>query len=358
MGNLKTSLSNRMIYILYFILSFIGIVSLFGFFLSAPGYKGPSSNHFDGKRFINPNGLQAQNLIGVMKYGLFRKPEKWTKNYETDIRTTAIQIPALDEVQVSFVNHSTFLIQVAGLNILTDPIWSKRCSPFQWVGPERMRPPGIPMEMLPPIDLVILSHNHYDHLDVNTLKLLEEKYSPKFIVPLGVGSYLDKLDIQNKVEIDWYQNTSVGQLDIKGIPANHFTSRGLFDRDKTLWCGYLFNFEGYKIYFAGDSGYGPNFKTLGEQEQSIDLALIPIGAYKPEWFMSPIHISPDQAVQVHQDINAKQSIAMHFGTFPLADDGMYTPQKDLKQSLDQRGINSEKFIIPDEGKSYVFKIQG
>lgn len=329
---------------------------VFGFVFSGPSYKGPKSDHFDGKKFSNPNGLAAQNLLGVLKYGIKRKPEEWVKNYETDVRTESIPIPQENEVQVSFVNHSTFLIQIGGYNILTDPIWSKRCSPFQWVGPERMRPPGFSMELLPKIDLVLLSHNHYDHLDVNTLKAIAEKHNPKFIVPLGVGGYLSKLGINDSIELDWDATTSFGELDIKGISANHFTSRGLFDRDKTLWCGFLLNFNGYKCYFVGDTGYGPNFKQLGEQERQIDLALIPIGAYLPKWFMSPIHISPAEAVQVHKDINSKQSIAMHFGTFPLADDGMHTPQKELKKAISNKDMNEDEFIIPDEGGVYTFKL--
>ena len=350
------SLYRFMIWILYFLIIVVVLTVVFGYALSGPGYKGPKSDHFDGNRFINPNGLEAQNLIGVLKYGLYRKPEKWKKNYETEVRSEPITTPGEGEVQISFVNHSTFLIQINGLNILTDPIWSKRCSPFQWVGPERMRPPGIPMDLLPPIDLVLLSHNHYDHLDVNTIKEINQRFDPKFIVPLGVAAFFQKKGIQNVEEIDWHQNIDLTNAIIRGVPASHFTSRGIFDRDKTLWCGYLLNINGYKIYFAGDTGYGPNFKELGTQEKTIDLALIPIGAYKPQWFMSPIHISPDEAVQVHLDVNAKQSIAMHFGTFLLADDGMFTPVNDLKKALDKYQISQDQFLVPDEGKSYLFDL--
>lgn len=345
-----------MTWILSAILIIVLLTIIIGFVLSGPGYKGPKSDHFDGKIFSNPNGLAAQNLIGVMKYGITRKPEKWIKNYETAVRTDPIPTSNLNEVQISFVNHSTFLIQIGGYNILTDPIWSKRCSPFQWVGPERMRPPGIGMDLLPKIDLVLLSHNHYDHLDVNSIKDIVKKDNPKFIAPLGVGKFLSKLGVEKYNEFDWGQEEQFGNISIKGVAANHFTSRGLFDRDKTLWCGYLLNFDGYKLYFMGDSGYGPNFKVLGEQEKTIDLALIPIGAYLPKWFMSPIHVSPSEAVQVHQDINAKQSIAMHFGTFPLADDGMHTPVTELKKSLALNGISEEEFMVPDEGGVYSFGI--
>lgn len=345
-------------------MTWIGIIFLvvilltviFGYVLSGPGYAGSKTDHFDGKRFTNPNGLAAQNLWGVLKYGIYRKPERWTKDYETDIRIEAIPEPKQDEVQISFVNHSTFLIQAGGLNILTDPVWSKRCSPFQWVGPERMRPPGFSIDLLPKIDIVLLSHNHYDHLDVNTIKTINQKHKPKFIAPLGVGKFLSKLGVTESTELDWGQTEKFKSCNIKGIPANHFSSRGLFDRDKTLWCGYLLKFGDYKIYFLGDSGYGPNFKKLGEEEGNIDLAMIPIGAYLPKWFMSPIHISPEEAVQVHQDVKAKQSIAMHFGTFPLADDGMETPIKELRTALAKSKLSEDEFMVPDEGGVYTFNM--
>jgi len=173
---------------------------------------------------------------------------------------------------------------------------------------------------------------------------------------LGVGKYLAKLGVKNYDEIDWDQSISLGEIKVKGVPANHFSSRGLFDRDKTLWCGYLLNFGGYKIYFVGDTGYGPNFTKVGKEEGTIDLALIPIGAYLPAWFMSPIHISPQQAVQVHMDIQSKQSMAMHFGTFPLADDGMHTPVDELRKALKQQGLNEDNFIIPNEGGVYSFDL--
>lgn len=338
------------------LLAVVLLTVIFGFVLSGPGHEGGMTDHFDGKRFINPNGLAAQNLLGVLKFGIYRKPEKWIKDYETDTRTEAIPKPKQDEVQVSFVNHSTFLIQVGGLNILTDPVWSKRCSPFQWAGPERMRPPGFSMDLLPKIDIVLLSHNHYDHLDVNTIKAIHQKHKPKFVVPLGVGKFLSKLGVTDSSELDWGQTENIDSCSIKGIPANHFSSRGLFDRDKTLWCGYLLKFGDYKIYFLGDSGYGSNFKTLGEEEGSIDLALIPIGAYLPKWFMSPIHVSPEEAVQVHKDVRAKQSIAMHFGTFPLADDAMETPIQELRKALAKSNLPKEEFMVPDEGGVYTFSM--
>ena len=348
---------NFILALLVAIALFFLIVFLFGFFLSGPTYKGPKSDHFDGKKFINPSGLEANGFSSVLRYMRERKPEPYKFNYETFVRSEALPTRVEEsQIKISFVNHSTFLIQYAGLNILTDPIWSFRCSPFQFAGPNRMRPPGIKFDDLPKIDLVLLSHNHYDHFDVNTNKDLIKKHNPQFVVPLGMRKSLEKLGSKRVEEIDWYQSTNFEKVSITGTPANHFTSRGFFDRDKTLWCGYLLQFGKHKLYFIGDTGYGPNFKEIGEKYGPMDLSLIPIGAYKPEWFMGPIHINPAQAVQVHNDIRSKQSIAMHFGTFPLADDGQGTAERELSKALEIAELDPKLFIIPDEGFSYDFSI--
>ena len=343
--------------ILVGIIGLLFITALFvGWYLSEEGYKGPVSSHFNGKVFYNLSGRDAKELRDVAKYGAKRKPDKWIKNYETYVRTGPLPAVPQGKVQVTFVNHSTFLIQTNKLNILTDPIWSEYCSPVQFAGPRRMRPPGIRFEDLPQIDLVLLSHNHYDHFDVNTLKKIEKKWSPTYIAPLGVDKLLIKIGCKDVHVTDWGDRLSVHNIDVQATPANHFSARGMFDRNKTLWCGYLLYLAGFKLYFVGDTGYGDSFKQLGMEEETIDLALIPIGAYMPKWFMSPIHISPDQAVQVHNDINAKQSIAMHFGTFPLADDNPERSTQELKQCLSSNNIDPQNFIIPDEGYSYLYEI--
>lgn len=339
------------------VLIFFLLVFLFGFFLSGPTYSGPKSDHFNGKKFINPNGLEAKGFADVFKFVRERNMEPYKFNYETFVRTEALP-ESLEEskIKITFVNHSTFLIQYAGLNILTDPIWSFRCSPFQFAGPNRMRPPGVKFEDLPPIDLVLLSHNHYDHFDSNTVKDLIVKHQPQFVVPLGMKKAVEKLGSKRVEEVDWHQTIRQEKISITGTPANHFTSRGIFDRDKTLWCGYLLQFGTHKLYFVGDTGYGPNFKEIGNKYGPIDISLIPIGAYKPEWFMGPIHISPPQALQVHRDIRSIQSIAMHFGTFPLADDGQGTAERELALAMEEIDFDPTSFIVPDEGFSYDFEI--
>lgn len=322
-----------------------------GWSVSAPGYSGESSDHFKSGRFVNQGNVEAKGFVAVFQWMLKRDQGPWAKNYETE--TGSKPVDSTDRLTITFVNHSTFLIQWNGLNLLTDPIWSERCSPFSFVGPQRMRPPGIAFEDLPEIDIVLISHNHYDHLDVPTLERIEESWSPLFIVPLGVKAMLDQKGMKNSIELDWWQQTATG-IHIKSMPAQHFSGRGMFDRDKTLWCGYLLEHEGKKLYFAGDTGYGDFFKEIGKKEGPMDVSIIPVGAYMPEWFMSPIHISPQEAIQVHQDVKSQQSIAMHFGTFPLADDGQGKAEEELILGLDSLGVDQSHFIIPEEGKALKF----
>lgn len=325
------------------------------YFINAPTYKGPKSAHFNGKRFSNLDGTKARGLWDVIKWAFTEDPGEWKVLNQEDVSYAHPPQSKIDDgtVTVTFINHATFLIQVNGLNILTDPIWSLRASPFQWIGPKRMRPPGIRFEDLPKIDVVLISHNHYDHLDINTVKRLEKEHHPKFITPLGVSAYLHENGIGHTVEMDWWDELKISDsVSASAVPAQHFSGRGLTDRDKTLWCGYVLQTEAGNVYFAGDTGYDGIFNKIGAKFDPIDLALIPIGAYRPRWFMEPIHIDPCQAIQIHQDVRARKSIGMHFGTFPLADEGMREPVEDLRAARKQYGISAEKFITLREGESF------
>lgn len=334
------------IWILGTLVLFFLVGAIVGWSLSEAGHSGSVSDHFDGNTFKNQNGIAAKGPLAVFKWIMKRDAGPWSKNYETT--TGPAPAPASDELVITFVNHSTFLIQWKGLNILTDPVWSERCSPFAFAGPQRMRPPGIAFDDLPKIDLVLISHNHYDHLDKATIMQLQQRFAPRFVLPLGVGGFFKRNGINHFIELDWWQSED-STLQITATPAQHFSGRGMFDRDKTLWCGFVLTDGTSKVYYAGDSGYGPFFKEIGDHLGPMDVSMIPIGAYLPRWFMSPIHISPDQSVQVHQDVRSVQSIAMHFGTFPLADEGQGKAESDLLQAMSQQGISPEAFIIPDEG---------
>ena len=341
------------VYVLSVVALLAVIVLLAGWMLSEPGHQGEKSTHFDGEKFYNSNGKSAKGFKDVFKYLATGKKGPWEKNYENGQFEGSLTSQATEEVQVIFVNHSTFLIQMDGVNILTDPIWSHRCSPFSFMGPERMRPPGLSFEDLPKIDMVLISHNHYDHLDVPTLENLITRDQPTFILPLGI----QKMNIfknQSVQVFDWYDRAQIENLRITATPAVHFSSRGMFDRDKTLWCGYII--EGSKkLYFVGDTAYDEvMFKELGEKHPDIDLAFIPIGAYKPNWFMSSVHVDPKEAVEIFHDIKTPQSIAMHFGTFALADEGQGEAEKDLQRELAQKGISNGRFMIPEEGALYRF----
>jgi L-ascorbate metabolism protein UlaG (beta-lactamase superfamily) len=339
-----------MIFLLYVLTSLIVLFFTVGYFLSAPVHKGSVTDHFNGTTFTNPTGVKAKGLRDVLKWMTARKQGLWKEVKQT----TFGEKPAerINEgIRITFVNHTTFLIQTEALNILTDPVWSERTSPFSFVGPKRMRSPGIRLEDLPKIDLILLSHNHYDHLDVNTMQEVVKKHKPRIITPLGVKNFLEQERMDGAEDIDWWQEIKISDsLTIQSVPAQHFSGRGMFDRDKTLWCGYVIKRKEGNLYFAADTGYNEKtFKEIGERCAPIAVSILPIGAYKPDWFMSPIHTSPADAVKIFLDTKTKAAVASHFGTFPLADDGAEDPIKDLAIALRSEHLSTEKFIILPEG---------
>jgi len=307
-----------------------------------PGY----AKHFDGKRFYNPNAPQARGFLDVLRWQLTHHVQP-SPAFVPDVSTS---IPAArvntGELRTSLVNHSTVLLQHRDCNILTDPIWSERASPVSFAGPRRHRQPGIDWENLPPIDLVLLSHNHYDHLDLPTLRRLAARGGSTFIVPLGVAKLLASQKIGPVRELDWGQCESLDGVRIHGVPALHFSARALSDRNKTLWCGYMIEFPARIAYFAGDTAFGPHFAEIRSRFGSPDLAFLPIGAYEPRWFMSPIHMGPDEALKAHHILGARTSIAIHHGTFQLTDESLDTPKREL-ESL----IRYERFLIPANGET-------
>ena len=251
-----------------------------------------------------------------------------------------------NELRVTMINHSTLLIQQSGGNILTDPVWSERVSPFQSIGPHRRRNPGVRFEDVPRIDIVLLSHNHYDHLDLATLRRLADRGQSQFIVPCGVARWLQSRSIGPAHELDWGDSLRVANTIVHSVPAMHFSARGLFDRNRTLWCGYVIEAADRVIYFAGDTGFGEHFAQIRERFGAPRLALLPIGAYEPRWFMAPVHMAPDEAIRAHEILAAKTSIAIHHGTFQLADEGLDTPKKQLRAHGP-----GDSFLVLDNGQS-------
>jgi L-ascorbate metabolism protein UlaG (beta-lactamase superfamily) len=314
-------------------------------------YTGPVSQHFDGERF-HINHQNVKSFSDVLKWQLNREQGgPWVRDL-TPTRTPALpQRVASDELRVTFVNHATVLIQIAGINLLTDPIWSERASPLSWAGPERFRPPGVEFSALPPIDVVLISHNHYDHMDLATLTALRREHDPLFVVPLGNCHYLEMGDNARCQELDWWQNFEFepGFL-INAVPVQHWSRRGLFDTNQALWAGYMVVASGHSLFFAGDTGWGEHFAEVRQRLGPPDLAILPIGAYLPRWFMSVQHISPEEAVSAHRELEARRSMAIHFGTFRLADEGQEQPVGDLRDSLAAAGLPEDTFWVPENGE--------
>jgi L-ascorbate metabolism protein UlaG (beta-lactamase superfamily) len=282
-----------------------------------------------------------------------REPGKWTERRGPVGPRPPARV-ASGGLRVTFVNHATALVQQDGVNLLTDPIWSERCSPFSWIGPRRKQPPGIRFEDLPPIDVVVLSHNHYDHLDLPTLRRLAERDRPRFFVGLGNRALLERAGIQRVDELDWWQTVPLGEgVELTGVPAQHFSNRGLFDRDGTLWLGYLLRGPAGTTYFAGDTGAGPHFAEIRRRYGSPRLALLPIGAFRPEWFMGGVHVTPEDAVAAHETLGAATSVGIHFGTFPLADDGEEEAPAALRAALARRPEASRpRFLMLAAGEGH------
>jgi L-ascorbate metabolism protein UlaG (beta-lactamase superfamily) len=292
----------------------------------------PYPKHFDGKRFFNPDAPQAMGFREVIRWQRTRQTES-SPEFLDDVRPSKPPARVQNGIRITMVNHSTLLLQLAGMNLLTDPIWSERASPFAWAGPRRRRRPGVAFEDLPPIDGVLISHNHYDHMDLPTLRRLEARERLAFVLPVRAGAPLHKRGIGPLQELDWGESLTVGQCTVHCLPSFHFSSRWLSDRNRTLWCGYWIECQGRRVYFAGDTAFGDHFSWIRERHGAPEIALLPIGAYEPRWFMSPVHMGPDQALRAHQILDAERSIAIHHGTFQLADEGVDTPANELRKRL-------------------------
>ena len=312
---------------------------------SGPRYQGPKSDHFDGEVFF-VEGLELQGPGGLFKWLSARQHGPWSGYRDLPPGPPPPARVGLGELRVTFVNHATTLVQVDGLNVLTDPIWSERASPVSWAGPRRVRPPGLRFEDLPRIDVVLVSHAHYDHLDLPTLSRLARAFPrAHFYVGLGAGALLREQHIRNVRELDWWEELKLGAVTLAAVPARHFSNRGLCDRDRTLFAGYVLRGPAGAVFFAGDTGYGPHFRAIAQRYGPLRLAILPIGAYKPEWFMGEIHMSPAQAVLAHEDLRARTSVAVHFGTFDLADDGEDEPPQALRLALAARPGPPARFWV-------------
>jgi L-ascorbate metabolism protein UlaG (beta-lactamase superfamily) len=306
------------------------------------------SDHFDGERFFNPFGPAGQPFTAVPRM-LVEPRAKWPARVEVQPQRP----PALDGAAavVTFIGHSTFLIQTAAGNVITDPMYSQRAGPFDLLGPRRVRQPAVRFDDLPPISTVLLSHNHYDHCDRRTLGKLARRFDPVVVTPLGNGALVRSAGIRRVEELDWWQEAKTSPLPIALTPARHFSARTAFDRNRALWGGFVVTVGGARIFFAGDSGYAPFFHDVPQRLGPIDLALLPIGAYEPRWFMQAVHMNPAEAVQAHLDLGAPQSIGMHFGTFQLTTEAIDDPLRALEEARREKNVPSSRFLTLPFGDS-------
>jgi L-ascorbate metabolism protein UlaG (beta-lactamase superfamily) len=318
---------------------------------SCPPYRGPRSNHFDGERFVNANpAYEERTPLDLARWLIQRDPGPWPERFEPPGPKPPAEVEA-GRLRATLINHSTVLVQMDRTNILTDPVWSDRVGPLSGVGPKRKRSPGVRFEDLPKIHVVLISHNHYDHLDLPTLKRLWDEHQPIFVVPLGVRELLIRAGIPKVRELDWWRALPGSPwVKVTAVPAQHFSNRGLCDRDRTLWAGYVVSGRAGHVYFAGDTGYGPFFKEIAERFSPIRLALLPIGAFRPRWFMRPVHIDPKEAVLAQQDLGATTGMGIHFGTFQQADDGMDEPKRRLERVMKRKKIDPERFWTLENGE--------
>ncbi|WP_240535048.1 MBL fold metallo-hydrolase [Notoacmeibacter marinus] len=321
-----------------------------------PYYDGPQSDHFDGERFFNPGSPMRTNLIDFIQMRLTNESAEWPQSFPSGEKDRPPPRVGGRDLRVSFVGHATFLIQLAGLNILTDPVLSERASPISYTGPKRVNDPGIAFDDLPKIDVVLLSHNHYDHMDETTIKRLVARDRPRFIVPLGNDTILRAFATDIDVSaFDWGDETDVSpDVAIRLHQAHHWSARGVRDRRMALWAAFSLRTPAGNIYFAGDTGYadGSHFRAARDGAGPFRLALLPIGAYDPRWFMSYSHQDPEEAVAAFGDLEAENAIAYHWGTFKLTGEPIDEPPALLAEALQARDIDPKRFVAPRPGETW------
>ena len=314
-------------------------------------YRGLPSDHFDGELFFNPGQVATdKKLRDLLRWRLGRRGERWPASAPG---RQVVPDASVERLSVTMVGHASLLIQAAGSNLLVDPVWSERVSPVQWAGPRRVNAPGIAFEALPPIGTVLLTHDHYDHCDLATLRRLWDRDRPRIVAPLGNDAVVRRTHADIVVETyDWGATIDLGAGNAATMtPAHHWSARSLGDRRMALWCGYVVATPAGTIYLSGDTGYGDSaiFRDIGRNFPQIDVAILPIGAYEPRWFMQAQHVDPHEAVQIMLDCGARQALGVHWGTFPLSDEGLEAPKRALETALAERDLDPACFLALQPG---------
>lgn len=323
----------------------------------------PAQAHHTPEGFRNPDGAHNPGFARFLSW-------QWHRLWDEETPQRAERVPRLpvsaadlarpeEGWRVTWIGHATLLVQVDGVNILTDPIFSGRASPVSWYGPKRAVPPALQPAELPPIDAVVVSHNHYDHLDEASVRALQAQAGgpPLFIAPLGVGAWLRDQGMTRVVELDWWQSHTDAGLEVVLTPAQHWSGRGLHDRLATLWGGFAVFARDFHFFYSGDTGYSRDFGDIAarfadrQRGGGFDIALLPVGAYEPRWFMADQHVNPAEAVQIHRDLRARRSVGVHWGTFELTDEPLDTPPVALAAARRAQGVADDAFFVLAVGQT-------
>lgn len=324
----------------------IFIVLGVGYLLSSSPYRGPVSDHFDGKHFHNPEASRMPGLSDMLKFMTGGPREKWPPVHQAAVGK---MVPDDEKDSIRYLGHAMFLITVSGKRILIDPVFRK-AGPLGVFGPSRFRKPGMALQDLPRVDGILVSHNHYDHFDVSAVQYLIRRDNPRLMMPFGCGNVLPVLYRKNLIELDWWDSTGINDaITITAVPARHFSGRGLFDRNRSLWCGFTIEYSGRTIFYAGDTAYGEHFRAIAKRFPGIESALLPIGAYRPEWMMEGIHINPEDAVKAFLELGADRFIAYHHRTFRLSWEGPDTPKRELYAASNKMELVQNRILAPKEG---------